>query len=65
MTGPFSEQDERALMEHVRQRQAQVGRLIEVSERICQKLESPTAAVTIFDQEDLRAALNALAPART
>lgn len=30
-----------------------------VAERICQKLEHPTASVTIFDQTDLRAALDA------
>lgn len=31
-----------------------------VAERICKKLEHPTASVTIIDQTDLRTALDAL-----
>lgn len=31
-----------------------------IAERICQKLEHPTASVTIIDQTELRAALDAV-----
>jgi hypothetical protein len=37
---------------------AQVARVFQIAERICAKLEHPSASVTMLDQEDLRAALN-------
>ena len=34
--------------------------LAQIAERVCSKMEHPTASVTILDQEDLRAALDGL-----
>jgi hypothetical protein len=58
-----NEIDREKLIAAVHERHTKVENLIAVSERICQKLESPDGSVTILDQDALRAALDALSNA--
>lgn len=53
-------EDEEKLLAQVHSRARGVVRLVEVADKVCAKMEHPTESVTILDQEELRAAIEAV-----
>ena len=48
------------MVERLNRRAKAINDLVETADRVCLKMEHPTASVTIFDQEELRAAITAV-----